>query len=235
MSANELSLGIALGAGLLSFFSPCVLPMVPIYLGYLAGDSIAGADEAPRRTPLIHAALFVLGFGLVFVLLGAAAGLLGQLLARHLSLLVNIGGLLLIVLGMHMAGLLRIPWLYTSKSLVSGRPRGVGPAASFLLGLVFAAGWTPCVGPVLGAILLLAADAQTAARGGLLLSVYALGLGLPFVAVAAAMGALLPVARRLNRYARWASLAGGILLILLGFAMVTGLYGRFLGGLPLRF
>lgn len=235
MSANELSFGIALGAGLLSFFSPCVLPMVPIYLGYLAGDSIASADSARRRTPLIHAALFVLGFGLVFVLLGVAAGLLGQLLARYLSALVTVGGLLLIVLGMHMAGLLRIPWLYTSKSLVSGRPRGSGPVASFLLGLVFAAGWTPCVGPVLGAILLLAADAQTAAQGGLLLSVYTLGLGLPFMAVAAAMGALLPLARRLNRHARWASVAGGVLLIILGFAMVTGLYGRLLGGLPLRF
>ncbi len=235
MNASDLSLGIALAAGLLSFFSPCVLPMVPIYLGYLASDAIASVESARRRTPVIHAALFVLGFGLVFVLLGAAAGLLGQILAQHLSSLMTVGGLLLIILGMHMAGLVRIPWLYASKSLASGRPRGSGPWASFLLGLVFAAGWTPCVGPVLGAILLLAADAQTAAQGGLLLSVYTLGLGLPFIAVAAAMGALLPLARRLSRYARWASVVGGVLLIALGFAMITGLYSSFLGGLPLRF
>lgn len=235
MKPGDVTLFVALGAGLLSFFSPCVLPMVPIYLGYLTGGAVASLDAPRGRAPVIHALFFVLGFGLVFVSLGAVAGVLGQLLARYLALVATLGGALLIALGMHMAGLLRIPWLYTQKSLVAGRPRGTGPGASFLLGLVFAAGWTPCVGPVLGAILLLAADAQTAARGSLLLSIYTLGLGLPFIAVAAAMGALLPLARRLNRYSRWASAAGGVLLILLGFAMVTGLYGRLLGGLSLRY
>lgn len=232
MSGGELSVGLALGAGLLSFFSPCVLPMVPVYLGYLAGGPIADLEPRSRQRLVSHALLFVLGFGVVFVSLGIAAGLIGQLLMHHLSSIVTVGGILVIVLGMHMAGLIRLPWLNTQKRLVAGRPGGAGLGGAFLLGFVFAAGWSPCVGPVLGGILLLAADAQTAAQGGLLLGVYTLGLGLPFVAVAAALGALLPLARRMNRYTRHVSVVGGVLLIALGFAMITGLYGALFGALP---
>jgi cytochrome c-type biogenesis protein len=232
MSMGDVSAGVALGAGLLSFFSPCVLPMVPVYLGYLAGGPIADLEPRGRQRLVLHAVLFVLGFGLVFVSLGIAASLVGQLLMRHLSTIVTVGGVLLIVLGMHMAGLIRLPGLNTQKRLVSGRPGRAGLGGAFLLGFVFAAGWSPCVGPVLGGILLLAADAQTTAQGGLLLGIYTLGLGLPFVGVAAAMGAILPLARRMNRYTRHVSVIGGVLLIALGFSMVTGLYGTIFGSLP---
>ncbi len=231
MSVSELSVGLALGAGLLSFFSPCVLPMVPVYLGYLAGGPIADLEPRGRQRLVLHALLFILGFGVVFVSLGIAAGLVGQLLMRHLSTIVTVGGLLLIVLGMHMAGLIRVPWLNTQKKLMGGRPNA-NLGGSFLLGFVFAAGWSPCVGPVLGGILLLAADAQTAAQGGLLLGIYTLGMGVPFVAVAAALGGMLPLARRMNRYTRHVSVIGGVLLIALGFSMITGLYGTLFGALP---
>ncbi len=227
---ESLSLGVALVAGLISFFSPCILPLVPVYIGYLTGRSVTGQERA-WHARIAHAVLFVLGFGTIFVGLGATAGLIGQLLTRYLSVLVQIGGVLLIVLGMNMTGMIRVPWLDQQRSLSGGKPPKPGYGTSLLLGGLFALGWTPCVGPVLAAVLVLAADAQTVARGSLLLGMYALGLGIPFIAVAAALEALTPVLRRMNRYSRWVSLAGGILLIVLGFLMLTGLYGTLFGSL----
>jgi cytochrome c-type biogenesis protein len=223
-------LGIAFLAGLLSFFSPCILPLVPVYIGYLTGRSVTGGGSNWRYR-ILHAMVFVLGFGAVFVALGATAGLLGQVLTHYLSVLVQVGGLLLIVLGMHMAGLLKLPGLDAQRSLASGRTARPGFGTSLLLGGLFALGWTPCVGPVLAAVLMLAADAQTVSQGSALLAMYALGLGLPFVAVAAALEALMPVLRRVNRYSRWISVGSGALLILLGFLMLTGLYGALFGRL----
>lgn len=234
MNDSGIGVGIALGAGLVSFFTPCVLAMAPIYLGYLAGGSLAQAERTRKLDLVMRAVFFVIGFGLVFISLGIAASLFGRLLARGLPTIMSAGGVLLIAMGLHMAGLLRLPWLNTQRRLMAGRPGASGLAGSFLLGFVFGAGWSPCVGPVLAAILLLAADSQTAAQGGLLLSAYTLGLGLPFVAVAAGMSTLLPLARRMSRYSRWASVAGGVLLIVLGLAMMTGWYGVLLGALAFR-
>ena len=215
----------ALVAGLLSFFSPCVLPLVPIYLGYMTGRTVKSFDRSSRWPTMAHAAFFVLGFGLLFVALGAAAGLLGQLLYSAMPTITRVGGLLLIVFGLHMTGLLSIPLLNMDKR-VELRTGSRSLWTSFVVGVVFAAGWTPCVGPVLSGILLLAADSQTAGRGAALLALYALGLGLPFLGVAALVDAALPALHKLNRYARVASIVGGLLLVVMGLLLMTGLFDQ---------
>ena len=177
-----------------------------------------------RASAVIHALLFVLGFGAVFVVLGAAAGLLGGLIYPAMPYVVKIGGLALIVFGLHMTGLVTIPFLNMERRLELGPGRRGSYWSSVVVGLVFAAGWTPCVGPVLSAILLLAADSQTAGRGALLLATYALGLGVPFLLVAALVDAAVPALRRAARVLRIGTVVGGGLLVLMGFLLLTGLY-----------
>jgi len=222
------SVGITFLGGLLSFFSPCVLPLVPVYIGYLSGSSLAA--EVAWRQRMVHALLFVVGFGTVFVALGATAGVLGRLLSPHLPILVQVGGVLLILLGMHLTGVFRLPFLDRQVDL-AGKPPPPGYGTSLLVGAAFALGWTPCVGPVLAGALVLAANAQTVVQGSVLLGAYALGLGLPFLAVAAALGLLGPALKKVNRYSRWVAVASGSLLILLGLLISTGLYGALFGQL----
>jgi cytochrome c-type biogenesis protein len=224
MDPQNITLAAALLAGLISFFSPCVLPLVPIYLGYMTGTAASGLDRSKRAVTLWHALFFVLGFGLLFVLLGAAAGLLGGLLYRILPYLVKIGGLILIIFGLHMTGLITLPFLAMEKRLEMQTGRTKNYWTSFLVGIIFAAGWTPCVGPVLSGILILAADSATVTRGAALLAVYALGLGVPFLLVAALVDVAVPALRKLNRYLRWISIIGGALLIVMGFLLLTGLF-----------
>jgi cytochrome c-type biogenesis protein len=212
-----------------------VLPLVPVYIGYLSGTAAAGGSGS-RLWTVGNAGAFVAGFTVVFVLLGSLAGLTGALLSAEgaplaflgrlaASLhqatpwLARIGGLVLIVLGLHLAGLVRIPLLYRELRLQHSRPRRTGLIASAVVGMAFAAGWTPCVGPYLMAILLLAGDAGTAARGALLLGVYSLGLGLPFLLAALALQAVSARLRRLNRYLDAVSLVGGSLLIAMGLLL----------------
>jgi cytochrome c-type biogenesis protein len=224
VEGQNVNLVVALVAGVLSFFSPCVLPLVPIYLGYMTG-TIAGAGERPQRLlTLTHALCFVLGFTLVMVLLGVAAGLLGSALAPILPTLIKIGGVVLIIFGLHMTGLIAIPLLNMEKRLELRHTSSGNFGASFLVGVVFSAGWTPCVGPVLSAILTLAASTQTAGQGALLLACYALGLGVPFLVVAALLDLALPLLRRLGRALRLVSVIGGALLIVMGFLLLTGLF-----------
>lgn len=227
MENQALTLSAALLAGLLSFFSPCVLPLVPVYLAYMTGTAAESATRGARLVTLAHAIAFVLGFGLVFVTLGSAAGLLGRVLAPLMPIIVRIGGLVLIVFGLHMSGLVAIPWLNLERriDLRGQRPRGYG--TSLLIGLVFAAGWTPCIGPVLSAILLLAADSQTALAGAVLLAAYALGLAVPFLVVAALLDVAKPALRRLSRHLRIASIVGGILLVVMGILLVLDLFTAF--------
>lgn len=228
MGPQNVTLTAALVAGLLSFFSPCVLPIVPIYLGYMTGTAVSSLDESQRLRALGHALFFVLGFGVLFVLLGATAGLLGSLLYPLIPYLTKIGGVILVVLGLHMTGLITIPFLNMEKRLdLGGQPRN-NYWTSFLIGVIFAAGWTPCVGPVLTAILIMAADSQTMSAGAGLLAVYALGLGLPFLGVAGLVDVAVPALRRMGRYLRIVSVAGGILLMAMGFLMATGLFEQIL-------
>jgi cytochrome c-type biogenesis protein len=173
---------------------------------------------------LSHASFFVLGFGVIFVLTGAVAGALGGVIYTLLPMVVKIGGVILIVLGLHMTGLITIPFLAMEKRIELGRGHPKSYWRSFLVGVVFAAGWTPCVGPILGAILLLAADSQTATAGAGLLAIYALGLAMPFLFVALAVDVAVPALRRMGRYLRIVSIVGGCFLVAMGFLLLTGLW-----------
>lgn len=239
MSATDsVSVGVALLAGLLSFLSPCVLPLVPAYVGYLSGAAVADRSVSRLRTAS-NAGAFVVGFSAVFVALGSLAGLAGSLLGAQSGplaflgrlaaglnqatpWLARLGGLVLVVLGLHLTGLVRIPFLYRELRFDTARPRRTGLVASLAVGMIFAAGWTPCVGPYLMSILILAGNAGTVARGAFLLSVYSLGLGLPFLLAGFALEALSARLRRLNRYLNAVSIAGGALLIVMGLLLVTG-------------
>jgi cytochrome c-type biogenesis protein len=225
MHSSDIPLLAAFLAGLLSFISPCVLPLTPVYLARLAGPAIWEASKlegrqrvALRLTTTLHAVSFVAGFAAVFIILGATASVLGRFLSEHIVPLRQVGGIALAVFGLHVAGLLRIPILNRERRPTL-RPGGSGYPASFLVGLVFGLGWTPCVGPVLTAILLLASQAGTLNAGVLLLFVYSLGLGLPFLALGAAFDRLAPTLKRLTPYARTIELLTGALLVLMGIVI----------------
>ena len=224
MDASSVTLPLAVFAGLLSFLSPCVLPLVPAYLGYLSGATVGQTDEEkPRRfAAFLHAFFFVLGFTAIFVALGATASVIGRLLNQHIYTLQRIGGIVIIVFGLHTVGIVKIPFLYSeARAEMKARPE-LGYLSSFLIGLVFAAGWTPCVGTVLSAIFFLAADTQTLGQGMALLAAYSLGLGLPFLLVGGAFETISPWLRRLNRHLRVVSVISGVFLVAIGVAIFAG-------------
>ncbi|MDQ6792066.1 MAG: cytochrome c biogenesis protein CcdA [Candidatus Dormibacteraeota bacterium] len=206
---------LAVLAGVLSFSSPCTLPLVPGYLGYLSGVS-----SSKGRT-LGAAGLFVAGFAIVFTLLGAVASDIGSVLLVHRLLLEKIAGVLIIVLGLFVLGLLRIPLLMREGRPLMERVRP-GPAGALLLGVAFAFGWTPCVGPVLGSILLLAGGQGTVAAGALLLFLYSLGLGVPFLAAALFLDRYGAVSGWLRRQAPVINAVGGVLLVAMGSLVFLG-------------
>ena len=217
-----MNVAIAFGAGILSFLSPCVLPLVPAFLVDMAGEAaLAGTQRA--RT-LVHAFAFVLGFSAVFTLLWIGVALVGSLAGEMVSWLQKIGGLLLVVLGMQMLGLIRIPFLARELDLrLEGRTTGL--PRSFLIGLAFGVGFTPCVGPYLALILDLLLN-ENLASGAVLLLAYALGLGVPFLVIAAGIGGTRRVTRALARGIRVLNLAGGTLVIVMGLVLVSGQFAR---------
>lgn len=223
---NEtLSFTSAFLAGLISFLSPCVLPLVPAYLSFLAGVSLdqirtSGGGSARRRA-VGAAAVFVLGFSVVFVLMGASATLLGQWLAAQAFWLGKVAGAALILLGLHLAGIVRLPFLLYEKRL-QVRSGGMPVLGVFLIGAAFAFGWSPCVGPLLAGILALAGSRETVTQGMVLLAVYSAGLGLPFILAALAVESFLELLQRFRKFLRWVEMAAGILLILIGSVMLTG-------------
>jgi cytochrome c-type biogenesis protein len=226
------NIAIAFGAGILSFASPCVLPLVPAFLVNMAGEAaLAGTQRA--RT-LAHAFAFVVGFTTVFTLLWVAVALVGALAGEMVVWLQRVGGLLLVVLGMQMLGLVRIPFLARELDLrlegnTSGLPRSV------LIGVAFGVGFTPCVGPYLGAILTLLLN-ESVLSGAVLLVAYALGLGVPFLLLAGGLGGAQRVARWLSSHIRAVNLAGGTLVIAMGLVLVSGQFARlpqFFNFLPL--
>lgn len=214
------TLPLAFAAGVLSFLSPCVLPLVPSYLAYVGGSA-----RARRGVALRNSLLFVLGFSLIFVALGASASALGGLLRAYQAELAIAGGVLVLAFGLVMLGLIRLPWLYRDT-----RPQLRGDASrpwgAVLLGMAFAAGWTPCIGPVLGAILTMAGAEGTLAHGVLLLGSYALGLGVPFLLAALALEPFARFSERFRRFLPWVERAAGGLLVVAGVLMVSGLYTR---------
>jgi cytochrome c-type biogenesis protein len=218
---TDLSLLVALGGGLLSFLSPCVLPLVPAYFASLAGPEVF--ETHPRKIHLpvfFHSVVFVLGFALVFVGLGALAGWAGFSITSHV-LVRRIAGALLIAFGVFMLLAIRIPQLNFEKRLTPGKGKTTGYLRSMLIGGVFAFAWTPCAGPILGGILVLALDTATAWRGASMLAVYSLGLGIPFLVLGIAFDFLLPLVKQISRFTPIVYLFSGLLLITAGVLTLT--------------
>jgi cytochrome c-type biogenesis protein len=224
-----LGLFVAFAAGLLSFLSPCVLPLVPSYVGFLTGMTLPELSDR-RRVAAVHALLFVLGFSLVFVLLGASATALGGALKYYQTWIARIGGVLVILFGLVCLGLVRVGALEQERRL-QFQHKPVGYLGSALVGMAFGAGWTPCIGPVLGAILSLAATSDSVSRGMLLLGVYSAGLAVPFLLAAVAVESFLGWFQRFRRFLPWVMRVSGILLVLVGVLMVTGQFTRLAGWL----
>jgi len=220
----DISYAGAFAAGLLSFLSPCVLPLVPPYLCFLAGVSFAELrDDADQVTGSVlkTAIAFVLGFTTVFVLLGATASFLGQALTRHLATLSVVAGIVIALMGLHFLGVFKLAWLQTSKTIeVQSKPPGV--LGGYLVGLAFAFGWTPCVGPVLAAILFIAGAKDTAWHGASLLFVYSLGIGLPFLAAAAFAGPFMRLLSRAKAKMWMVEKVMGGLLVVTGVLFMSG-------------
>ncbi len=229
----DVTVWAALWGGVVSFFTPCVLPLVPVYFASLVGgDVLEARDKKHRLTVFLHSLSFVIGFALVYVLLGAGAGLLGLQINTHMRLLYQIAGSVLIFFGLFMLLSLKVPWLNFEKRLSPSTGRTTGYLRSFLTGALFTLAWTACTAPILTSILSLAMVEATAARGAALLAVYSLGLGLPFLAIGAAFDYLLPLVRRINRYTVTIYIVGGILLISVGILILTNNLGwlRDVGG-----
>ncbi len=211
-------IGVAFIAGVLSFLSPCVLPLVPSYLAYVGGSAVA------KRGVLVRNALaFILGFSLVFIALGAGASALGSVLRANQRALTVVGGVLVILFGLVMLGVIKLPWLYRDTRVqYTGETRT--PLGAVLLGMAFAAGWTPCIGPILGAILTMASAAGTLVAGVGLLAVYALGLGVPFLLAALLLDPFLRFSQRFRRFLPWVERIAVGLLLVAGVLMLTGTY-----------
>ncbi|MDP2919848.1 MAG: cytochrome c biogenesis protein CcdA [Dehalococcoidia bacterium] len=218
---TELSLLMALGGGLLSFLSPCVLPLVPAYFGSLAGPEVFELQTRKLRLPVfLHSVVFVAGFSVIFVGLGALVGWAGfnfssQLIARRIA------GSLLVAFGVYMLLAIKIPWLNFEKRILPGKNTRTGYLRSLLIGAVFAFAWTPCASPILGGILALALDSATTLQGAYLLGVYSIGIGIPFLAIGIAFDFLLPLVRQINKYTLYVYLVSGLLLITAGVLTLT--------------
>jgi cytochrome c-type biogenesis protein len=220
-SLNQVSLFAAFSAGLLSFVSPCVLPLVPSYLSYITGlsvEELANAQERQRyrNAIVLNALLFIGGFSSVFIAFGASASLMGQVLYQYQDLIRKVGGALIIVFGLYLLGILKMPFLMTERRLLHFETRPVGYLGSFLVGTAFAAGWTPCVGPVLGAILAFASTTDSMRDGVILLTSYSLGLGLPFLATALGVDSFLTYFKKMRAYLGGVSVVSGGVLVVVG-------------------
>jgi len=229
---EQLSLLVAFGAGLLSFLTPCVLPLVPVYLATVCGPEILEPEADKKRLPLFfHSLSFVAGFTMVFTILGASVGLLGFAISATQALTQAIAGGLLIAFGIFLLASLKIPWLNYEKRLAPSAGATTGYLRSLIIGAIFSLAWTPCVGPILGSILTLAWSSETAWQGAALLAVYSLGLGLPFLIIGVAFDSLRPFLRRIHRYSTWSYIISGLLLIAVGILILTGNLSWLQGGI----
>ena len=218
---SNVSLILAFSAGLLSFLSPCVLPLVPAYITYITGSAIADLNTGRSRLYALYKSLgFVLGFSLVFIAMGASITSIGRLFAGNMNTFRKIGGTLIVLFGIHITGLFKIKTLYYEKRLVPFEKLSRNISAVFL-GMAFAAGWTPCVGPILASILIYAGSMETIAMGILLLAAYSLGLAVPFILTAYAVGSFSGYFKRISGYLNTISIISGVLLILMGILIFT--------------
>lgn len=227
-------------AGLLSFLSPCVLPLIPSYLTFISGVTIAdlkgeGVDSPPRLRIVLHSLVFIAGFTTIFVLLGVSASLIGTSLQPYMGIVRKVGGILVVIFGIHVTGLVPIHLLFGERRLqIRNKPAGF--IGTYFVGIAFAAGWTPCIGPILASILMLAATEETVARGFWLLLVYSLGLGVPFLATSVAIHSFFRFFDRFKRFFRVFEIVTGLFLVIVGI-MIYFNWFRVLAGLlpPLPF
>lgn len=229
MSQVDVSVGLAFFAGLASFFSPCVFSLVPAYVGYLSGRSLSQDKEdvhASRLRTFFHGLAFVLGFSFVFIILGIAFSALSQFLFDTRELLAKAGGVILILFGLHLTGLIRIPFLDYDLRPQSKLGKGSSLLSSFFMGVFFSAGWSPCVGPTLGLILTLAIERENIGQGVILLGTYSLGMGIPFLAAAFGIGWVTHILRRYSKAMKIAQVVMGVILILVGSLLFLGIYQR---------
>lgn len=220
---SDITYWTAIGAGLLSFFSPCVLPLVPAYIANLAGASAIDAGEKRRVWPtLLHSIAFVLGFSFLFILMGASAGLIGSAITSYAETLRIVSGIVVIIFGIFLIAAYKIPWLNYEKRMHVQGAANPGYLRSMLIGAAFAVGWTPCIGPILGSILFIASYTQETTKGALLLAAYSLGMGIPFLLIGLAWSYIMPFWKGLNRHLALISIISGVLLIIVGILMLTG-------------
>jgi cytochrome c-type biogenesis protein len=222
---QQISGMIAFTAGLLSFVSPCVLPLVPSYITYITGVSFKELTDAEARSRLrwvtiFHSVLFITGFSLVFILMGASATYLGQLLAQYQYWIMKGGGVLIILLGIHFTGIINSPFLQMEKRFEM-RKKPLGYIGSLLVGVAFAAGWTPCIGPILSTILIYASTSKSFTTGILLLTYYSIGLGIPFFLSSLAFNSFLSAFDKIKRYMRVINVVSGLFLIGIGILFLT--------------
>jgi cytochrome c-type biogenesis protein len=225
MVNQPVSLFFAFLAGLASFFSPCILPLVPAYISFITGRSIQELTDQENKSFISHKVLtdtllFIAGFSVVFILLGGSATFMGSFLLAHQKIIKIIGGLLVIILGLQVAGVFHLPFLQYEKR-ISLNSKPVSFIGSFIAGVVFSAAWTPCVGPILASILVYAGTQETIGQGMALLSVYSLGLGLPFLLAGLAINLFLNLFQKIKRHIRLISFISGIILVIMGILIMT--------------
>lgn len=225
MDVSQISVGLAFLAGLASFLSPCVFSLVPAYVGYLGGLAAGGQDARSNRwITFSHGLAFVLGFSVVFVFLGVAVSFAGGLLFDLRYWLSRIGGIVVVVFGLHMIGVFHIPFLAYDTRVQKAPDPKLGYLSSALMGVFFSAGWSPCVGPTLGAILTLAWNGGSISLGATLLSAYSIGLGIPFLVAALGIGWVSTILRRYSKTMRYVEIAMGVILVIIGVMLFTGAF-----------
>lgn len=217
------TIGLAFLAGLASFLSPCVFSLVPAYIGYLGGRSVAiQSNLTDKWRTILHGIAFVLGFSVVFITLGVTASALGGFLVSFRDILAKVGGIIVILFGLHLMGVLRIPFLEYDLRYQSQQSERRGLLTSLMMGVFFSAGWSPCVGPVLGAILMIALNGGSVSQGVVLLSAYSAGLAIPFLVAAVGIGWVTTLLRKYGKIMRYTEIAMGVLLVVVGGMLALG-------------
>jgi cytochrome c-type biogenesis protein len=221
---DNVTLLTAFGAGFLSFISPCVLPLIPGYLSFVSGVSLeemrGEVGSSARRQVLLTSLAFVLGFSIVFITLGATASVIGRLLFRYINIIGKVAGVLVIIFGLHTMGVFRIPFLEQQKRMqTGGKPKSI--VGAVVVGMAFGFGWTPCIGPILSGILVLAGSKETVREGVVMLGVYSLGLGVPFILTALAINKFFAATGKIRRYYHAIEITSGALLVVIGVLLFT--------------